>query len=189
MKFRRFRWVVAGMACFGGGGLCGRRKHAGHGGATGGAPFATGGMWASSGVGGVGLGSGGVLSGLGGVAPGACAAGPVSCGGFRVTLAVNGAHCGMCNAACMPGGACVGGVPDKPVAEGAARAPRGLTACGAVADRGDIADTGSNAILIENCYNVTIASESGTVAIAENACGVNDPAIDVTPASAVNMCN
>ncbi|GAA2117543.1 right-handed parallel beta-helix repeat-containing protein [Streptomyces synnematoformans] len=35
---------------------------------------------------------------------------------------------------------------------------------GAVIDRVDIADTGSNAILLENCYNVTIAGQSGTVA-------------------------
>ncbi len=34
---------------------------------------------------------------------------------------------------------------------------------GAVIDRVDIADTGNNTILIENCYNVTIATESGTV--------------------------
>ncbi|SOD63270.1 hypothetical protein SAMN06297387_1102 [Streptomyces zhaozhouensis] len=34
---------------------------------------------------------------------------------------------------------------------------------GAVIDRVDIADTGNNAILIENCYNVTIASQGGTV--------------------------
>ncbi|MUL42347.1 right-handed parallel beta-helix repeat-containing protein [Streptomonospora sp. PA3] len=34
---------------------------------------------------------------------------------------------------------------------------------GAVIDRVDIADTGSNAMLLENCYNVTIAAESGTV--------------------------
>ena len=34
---------------------------------------------------------------------------------------------------------------------------------GAVIDRVDIADTGSNSILIENCYNVTIAGQSGTV--------------------------
>ncbi len=34
---------------------------------------------------------------------------------------------------------------------------------GAVIDRIDIADTGNNAILIENCYNVTIAAQSGTV--------------------------
>ncbi|TDV42222.1 hypothetical protein [Actinophytocola oryzae] len=30
-------------------------------------------------------------------------------------------------------------------------------------DRVDIANTGNNAILVENCYNVTIASQSGTV--------------------------
>ncbi|MEO3752879.1 right-handed parallel beta-helix repeat-containing protein [Streptomyces sp. B6B3] len=35
---------------------------------------------------------------------------------------------------------------------------------GAVIDRVDISDTGNNAILIENCYNVTIASEGGTIA-------------------------
>ncbi|RMI40549.1 right-handed parallel beta-helix repeat-containing protein [Streptomyces triticirhizae] len=34
---------------------------------------------------------------------------------------------------------------------------------GAVIDRVDIADTGNNAILIENCYNVTIASQGGTI--------------------------
>ncbi|MFV2143345.1 RICIN domain-containing protein [Isoptericola sp. G70] len=34
---------------------------------------------------------------------------------------------------------------------------------GAVIERVDIADTGSNAILVENCYNVTIASQGGTV--------------------------
>ncbi|GAA3883983.1 right-handed parallel beta-helix repeat-containing protein [Streptomyces sedi] len=34
---------------------------------------------------------------------------------------------------------------------------------GAVIDRVDIADTGNNAILIENCYNVTVASQGGTV--------------------------
>ncbi|GGL00425.1 RICIN domain-containing protein [Mangrovihabitans endophyticus] len=34
---------------------------------------------------------------------------------------------------------------------------------GAVIDRVDIAGTGSNSILIENCYNVTIAGQSGTV--------------------------
>jgi hypothetical protein len=34
---------------------------------------------------------------------------------------------------------------------------------GAVIDRVDIAQTGSNAILIENCYNVTIAAQSGSV--------------------------
>lgn len=34
---------------------------------------------------------------------------------------------------------------------------------GAVIDRVDLADTGSNAILLENCYNVTIAAESGRV--------------------------
>ncbi|MGP3970853.1 right-handed parallel beta-helix repeat-containing protein [Streptomyces sp. 6N223] len=34
---------------------------------------------------------------------------------------------------------------------------------GAVIDRVDISDTENNAILIENCYNVTIAAESGTV--------------------------
>ena len=34
---------------------------------------------------------------------------------------------------------------------------------GAVIDRIDIAHTGNNAILIENCYNVTIAAQSGTV--------------------------
>lgn len=32
---------------------------------------------------------------------------------------------------------------------------------GAVIDRGDIADTGSNSVLIENCYNVAI--NGGTV--------------------------
>jgi hypothetical protein len=35
---------------------------------------------------------------------------------------------------------------------------------GAVIDRVDIAQTGSNAILIENCYNVNIAAQGGTVA-------------------------
>ncbi|KIH96565.1 parallel beta-helix repeat-containing ricin B lectin [Streptomonospora alba] len=35
---------------------------------------------------------------------------------------------------------------------------------GAVIDRVDIADTGSNAILIENCHNVDIAAEQGSVA-------------------------
>ncbi|WP_407560215.1 right-handed parallel beta-helix repeat-containing protein [Streptomyces sp. 184] len=35
---------------------------------------------------------------------------------------------------------------------------------GAVIDRVDIANTGSNAILLENCYNVTIAGQSGSVA-------------------------
>ncbi|APU14922.1 MULTISPECIES: hypothetical protein [Actinoalloteichus] len=34
---------------------------------------------------------------------------------------------------------------------------------GAVIDRVDIANTGNNAILIENCHNVTIAAQSGTV--------------------------
>ncbi|BEL04444.1 hypothetical protein Q0Z83_026350 [Actinoplanes sichuanensis] len=34
---------------------------------------------------------------------------------------------------------------------------------GATIDRIDIADTGNNAILIENCYNVTIAGVSGTI--------------------------
>ncbi len=34
---------------------------------------------------------------------------------------------------------------------------------GAVIDRIDIANTGNNSILIENCYNVTIAAVSGTV--------------------------
>jgi hypothetical protein len=34
---------------------------------------------------------------------------------------------------------------------------------GAVIDRVDIAGTGSNSILIENCYNVTIAGQSGSV--------------------------
>lgn len=34
---------------------------------------------------------------------------------------------------------------------------------GAVIDRVDIADTGNNSILIENCYNVNIAAQSGTV--------------------------
>jgi hypothetical protein len=34
---------------------------------------------------------------------------------------------------------------------------------GAVIDRVDIANTGNNSILIENCYNVTIAGVSGTV--------------------------
>ena len=34
---------------------------------------------------------------------------------------------------------------------------------GAVIDRVDIAQTGSNAILVENCHNVTIAARSGTV--------------------------
>ena len=35
---------------------------------------------------------------------------------------------------------------------------------GAVIDRVDIAQTGGNAILVENCYNVTIAGQSGSVA-------------------------
>ena len=35
---------------------------------------------------------------------------------------------------------------------------------GVVIERVDIADTGSNAILIENCYNVRVASVGGTVA-------------------------
>ncbi len=35
---------------------------------------------------------------------------------------------------------------------------------GAVIERVDIADTGNNAILVENCYNVEIASEGGSVA-------------------------
>ncbi|MDA0564339.1 right-handed parallel beta-helix repeat-containing protein [Streptomonospora sp. S1-112] len=34
---------------------------------------------------------------------------------------------------------------------------------GAVIDRVDIADTGGNAILVENCHNVTIAAQSGRV--------------------------
>ena len=34
---------------------------------------------------------------------------------------------------------------------------------GAVIDRVDIANTGNNAILLENCYNVNIAAVSGTV--------------------------
>ncbi|MDT0266440.1 right-handed parallel beta-helix repeat-containing protein [Streptomyces sp. DSM 44915] len=34
---------------------------------------------------------------------------------------------------------------------------------GAVIERVDIADTGNNAVLIENCYNVTIASQGGTI--------------------------
>ncbi|CAM5278960.1 hypothetical protein [Streptomyces atroolivaceus] len=34
---------------------------------------------------------------------------------------------------------------------------------GAVIDRVDIADTENNAVLVENCYNVTIAAEGGTV--------------------------
>jgi hypothetical protein len=34
---------------------------------------------------------------------------------------------------------------------------------GLVIDRVDIANTGNNAILVENCYNVTIAGQSGTV--------------------------
>ncbi|WP_051796994.1 cupin domain-containing protein [Catenuloplanes japonicus] len=34
---------------------------------------------------------------------------------------------------------------------------------GAVIDRVDIANTGNNSILVENCYNVTIANASGTV--------------------------
>ncbi|UOE21885.1 RICIN domain-containing protein [Thermobifida halotolerans] len=34
---------------------------------------------------------------------------------------------------------------------------------GAVIDRIDLAGTGNNAILIENCYNVTLANQSGTV--------------------------
>lgn len=35
---------------------------------------------------------------------------------------------------------------------------------GAVIDRVDIAQTGNNAVLIENCYNVTLAGQSGSVA-------------------------
>ncbi|QSB12745.1 RICIN domain-containing protein [Natronosporangium hydrolyticum] len=35
---------------------------------------------------------------------------------------------------------------------------------GLVIDRVDIAQTGNNAVLIENCYNVTLAAQSGTVA-------------------------
>ncbi|MFD6950077.1 hypothetical protein A6A08_16045 [Nocardiopsis sp. TSRI0078] len=35
---------------------------------------------------------------------------------------------------------------------------------GAVIERVDIADTGSNAVLVENCHNVTIAEEGGTIA-------------------------
>ncbi|HEX2131400.1 MAG TPA: hypothetical protein VHH15_07545 [Actinophytocola sp.] len=35
---------------------------------------------------------------------------------------------------------------------------------GAVIDRVDIAQTGNNAILVENCHNVTIAAQSGSVA-------------------------
>lgn len=34
---------------------------------------------------------------------------------------------------------------------------------GAIIDRVEIADTGNNSILVENCYNVTIAGQSGTV--------------------------
>jgi hypothetical protein len=34
---------------------------------------------------------------------------------------------------------------------------------GAVIDRVDIAQTGNNSILLENCYNVTIAAQSGSV--------------------------
>jgi len=34
---------------------------------------------------------------------------------------------------------------------------------GAVIDRVDIANTGNNSILVENCYNVTIAGSSGTI--------------------------
>jgi hypothetical protein len=34
---------------------------------------------------------------------------------------------------------------------------------GAVVDRVDIANTGNNSVLIENCYNVTIAAVSGTI--------------------------
>ena len=34
---------------------------------------------------------------------------------------------------------------------------------GAVIDRVTVIDTGNNAILVENCYNVTIAGQSGTV--------------------------
>jgi hypothetical protein len=34
---------------------------------------------------------------------------------------------------------------------------------GAVIDRVDIANTGNNAVLIENCYNVTLAGASGTI--------------------------
>lgn len=90
---------------------------------------------------------------------------------------------------------------------------------GAVIDRVDIANTGNHAILVENCYNVTIASESGTVAgpgririaarsefpttsdvtfsnlllndtaITENPCGSNNRALDITPMSAVDMCD
>ena len=35
---------------------------------------------------------------------------------------------------------------------------------GATIDRVDIADTGDNAVLVENCHNVTIAEEEGTIA-------------------------
>lgn len=35
---------------------------------------------------------------------------------------------------------------------------------GVVIDRVDIAQTGGNAILIENCYNVRLATQGGTVA-------------------------
>ncbi|WP_150243091.1 RICIN domain-containing protein [Nocardiopsis quinghaiensis] len=35
---------------------------------------------------------------------------------------------------------------------------------GAVIERVDIADTGSNAVLVENCHNVTIAEQGGTIA-------------------------
>lgn len=34
---------------------------------------------------------------------------------------------------------------------------------GAVIDRVDIANTGNNSVLVENCYNVTIAGQSGTI--------------------------
>lgn len=34
---------------------------------------------------------------------------------------------------------------------------------GAVIDRVDLAQTGNNAILIENCHNVNIAAQGGTV--------------------------
>jgi hypothetical protein len=34
---------------------------------------------------------------------------------------------------------------------------------GAIIDKVDIANTGNNSILVENCYNVTIAGTSGTV--------------------------
>ncbi|MEE2055155.1 right-handed parallel beta-helix repeat-containing protein, partial [Nocardiopsis umidischolae] len=35
---------------------------------------------------------------------------------------------------------------------------------GAVIERVDIAQTGSNAVLVENCHNVTVAEDGGTIA-------------------------